>query len=229
MKRYVSLIIVIGLSFMLFSCKAKEEEEIPVDEFDVFKNIVALYSVDLTNGFDYSATQTLGTNVVHKKTVEQRIDREVETKIYTEANEEYLQEFSLDDAYHQSITTTYFYRNEVGTQINDGEVSWENISLADYLASNIQLGDIRKDDFVSYDIEVDGNIQTLSGELKLSAINRLFDADTSVIEDNEIVIKIDIEKELLIEFVFHYASQETVTEILFQPYYRVANVVLPQQ
>ena len=228
MKKVFLTICLVVIIFSTTGCKSEVQEE-ETNPFVEFIESLETYDVQLYSGFDYLVLQYYEGEIVHEKQVEQRIVWDPEVKIYTDTKERYIQEFNLDAAFHSLSSVTYYYQSKYGVEQEDGSLVWEAMMMEEYLSSYFLVESFKEEDFLDVEISEDFNRMVLIGELKHTALERIFNVDSELLVSNELIIEIDSKENRLLKYSFTYQSNQTETKLVFEPYSGVANVVLPQQ
>lgn len=219
--------LVIWMSIMVSGCTVPGDHDSRLLKIDT---MITRFSTDQINGFDYSVIQkNAQQEVLNQQWVEQRIDRSSDIKIYTEFTGLQLTPFDSNNTHIHSNQVIYYYQNEKGTQINDGLVTWEPSTLADYQTMRLPIVRIRKDDLKSYQISESETLNILTAEIELSRIESLTGHKMTGIISMQLEIRYQASTGTLISIKLTYDQTLSQTVMTFSPYYGTAEVILPDR
>ncbi len=228
MKKKIYTVLLLISFILLVGCNGLTSLEVTstTNELQIIQQVLDQYDFQYSNGFDFTSTQYLGEQIVNSDSIEQRIDWD-KTNIYTEYTSMRTSEFNTDTINKDSQVVYFYSNNKMGSYV-DETLTWESISLNEYMA--FSLPDIN----ISELNTSNGNITTANGkttfesDLSGTDLESLLDATFNNISSVHIEIIIKIATQELLEITIAYEMDLTNTIIIFTPYYDAVQVIIPQ-
>lgn len=228
MKKLIVLVLSLLVVFTLSACKG-DDEIVEVDEFDIFKDVLSSYDVEDTFGVKVEVKQYLSGIIIHHQLVEQMINRSGSVLGETYYYEKEIGPFDVENEFIETEFTTYYQDGEMITEVDGEDLDYEAITFEEYVDGEMLLKGLTKDNFVSYEIQIDGDVHILSGELTIGSVRSIFGTDISMVESNEITVRANEVTKQLVSFVFEYTSEHTRMTFTFTPKYESVEIVVPTE
>lgn len=220
MKKFVSVMI-LSLSMLLtMGCHRKEKTN-----FEKATDVINNFSVQNTNGFDYSLKQYLNTDVTNSHEIVLRADFSNEIKAKKVESTKKLNDFRENEQFTEETKTTYFYSNRMA-ELNEDTWKWTTCKEADYFNCGIENFKFDADYFENIN-EKTQDSYSFKATIIQSKINDFLGIETKSINSVTVNITIDLTLTKLISLKINYFQNTTYTEFSFVPYFGEANIDLP--
>jgi len=181
------------------------------------------YSIDNTNGYNYSVIQETDGLRVNSDDIILRIDRLTDLQIQMIHTETRLNYYG-DEQYH-TVTRNLYYRNQqIGSHNDQDSITWTAGESEELLSSAIQSLRLTYSDFINYQINLDATPE-LIGSVRASKVAELMHMTLPDIPVLQITITGSTD---LSSIEFHYQQAESQTTIRFEPFYDHVVVTIPE-
>lgn len=228
MKKIITLIFAFITFVSLSSCGDGDTTSQEFTEEKQIINLVSSYTIEETNGFDYSLEQKMkdsNNTVVNSHKIVVRVDKSNETIGSKEEYKKSLNEDISKGQYTEESSITYYKNNKAAVNEN-GSWTWKNCQLNEFAAISI--------DSFSFDVNKLKNIKlSQSGKFYILSFS-IDDKDASdflginnSISGLSFDIKANADKNKLVYFKMNYSQELTSTSFAFTPYYGTVNINLP--
>jgi|GEM_PF-5000613 len=224
MKKVI-LILVISFILMTSGCKPNPNYN---PEINAINTMILNFKLDDYYGFEMITTQVDDHDqILNQETWIQHIDRQETLKIMTEISTSQLQPFNLDHMFVESNIVYYFYNNQKGTQVNDGDVVWEESTIESYQTFRFPLKRINTEYFKSYDITIDGDSTVLSAILNPDYTDNALGYTMNGLIDMSIELRFITAEKKITHLIIHFVFELTQIVIEMTPLTDPVQVIIP--
>lgn len=230
MKKIPIFIVFLLLTLTLSSCFENEPVgEYTKEELQILSQInesLSSYDFQSANGFDYSSKQYIDESVVNGLVIEQRIEHGEDIKIYSQYETITLSEFNTDSQFGLSETIDFYYIDQKGTYDSD-DLMWSDMTLDEYLDFTLPINEIDFTMFVEFNISNVNEIK-IEATVDSSYYHSILGVEDTTISSLTITIAIEKDTSNLLSISINYQQNNSNTEIMFEPFYQDAQVIIPQ-
>jgi hypothetical protein len=188
----------------------------------VFKS----YSVESTNGFDYSLSQYLGKTVTNSDAVSLRADFSGDARAKRDETTKKLNAYGTGEQFTTTESTSYFLKN-ARADLKDGKWTWTNCKASDYFSNTISNISIDETMLKNPKSAV-GETFVLTADVPDDQVAALFKVSKTTIKDLSLVLKVSSNFSTLSSLELSYFQATTYTELKFSNYFGHVDIALPE-
>lgn len=224
MKKMISLLF-LSMLFVITGCTPNPNYN---PEITAINTMIQAFKLDDYHGFVMHTTQYDGEeNILNSESWIQQIDRSDQIKIMTEISTQTLAPFNLDHMFIHTTTVYYFYNNQMGTQVDEGSIIWEESTLENYQTFRFPIKRVRTEYFQTYNISMDGSSSVLSATLNTNYMDDALGQTIGGLKEMAFTLTYSTTEKRITHVVIHLGFELTHIVIEMTPLMEPVQVIIP--